>query len=110
VKKVKKLRKQGVEAWYYHGQDRSGVYVGHFNADWEWVTAGKTKEGQLVRRLQFVTHDPQFAPLRKKFPKYEENGQVQSYAVGKGRAYEAPMLVSIPRFGQEVTDAEVGLH
>ncbi len=110
VKKVKDLRNQGIEAWYYHGQDRSGVYVGHFDAGWELVTTGKTRDGNLIRRLKFVTHDPQFAILRKKFPKYEENGQVQSYMVGKGRVYEASMLASIPSFGQEVTDAEVGLH
>ena len=110
VKKVKDLRNQGIEAWYYHGQDRSGVYVGHFDADWELVTTGKTKDGQLIKRLKFITHDPQFAILSKKFPKYEENGQVQSYIIGKGRVYEAPMLASIPRFSQEVTDAEAGLH
>ncbi|MCK4851008.1 MAG: hypothetical protein KAT11_06645 [Phycisphaerae bacterium] len=110
VEKVKKLRKQGVEAWYYHGEYRSGVYVGHFNADWELVTTGKTRDAQPIRRLMFITHDPQFAVLRKKFPKYEENGQVQTYTIGKGQAFDASVLARIPRFGQEVSDTEAGLH
>lgn len=110
VKKVESLRKQGVEAWYYHGQDRSGVYVGHFNADWEWVGAGKTMGGKVINRQQLVTHDPQYDILRKKFPKYAENGQVQGYMVGKNVVYEASMLVIVPRFDQEITDAEAGLH
>ncbi len=110
VKKVKSLRKQGVEAWYYHGQDRSGVYVGHFNADWELVTTGKTRGQQPITRLMFVTHDPQFKILRQKFPKYEENGQVQARRIGKRVIFEASMLVRIPTFGQKLTDAEVGLH
>ena len=110
VKKVKDLRNQGVEAWYYHGQYRSGVYVGHFNADWELVTTGKTRDGQPIRRLKFITHDPQFAVLRKKFPKYERNGEVQTYTIGKGQAFDASVLARIPRFGLEVSDTEAGLH
>ncbi len=58
----------------------------------------------------FVTHDPQFKILRKKFPKYRENGQALGYKVGKHRVYDAPMLVRIPRLDQKITDAEMGLH
>ena len=110
VNKVKKLRDQGVEAWYYHGEYRSGVYVGHFNTDWELVTTGKTRDGEPIRRMEFVTHDPQFDILRKKFPNYEYNGQVQTYSIGKGQAFDASVLARIPRFGQEVSDTEAGLH
>ena len=110
VKLVKKLRDDGVEAWYYHGQYRSGVYVGHFNADWEWVTTGKTRAGQLIRRLKLVSHDPQFALLRKKFPVYAQNGKIVTHILGKQQTYDASMLITIPKFDQEITDAELGLY
>ena len=58
----------------------------------------------------FVTHDPQFKILGQKFPKYEENGQVQARRIGKRVVFEASMLVRIPTFDQKLTDAEVGLH
>ena len=107
VKRVKKLRAQGVEAWYYHGQYRSGVYVGHFDAAYEELTTGKTAGGYPIKRRKFVTRDPQFAALRKKFPAYKINGR--ALRIGQTKFYEAPRLVSIPRFGQDVLDPEVGL-
>ena len=107
VKRVKKLRAQAVEAWYYHGQYSSGVYVGHFNAAYEIVTTGKTAGGYPIERRKFVTHDPQFVALRKKFPVYKRNGR--AIRLGQTKLYEVPRLVPIPRFGQDVLDTEVGL-
>jgi len=109
VKEVKKLREQNIEAWYYHGQYRSGVYVGHFDAGYESVATGKTASGESITRLKFVTHDPEFAILRKKFPFYRIDGQRLEYTIGKGKAYESSRLVPIPRPGEELLDSEVGL-
>ncbi|NIA06256.1 MAG: hypothetical protein GWP14_01230 [Actinobacteria bacterium] len=109
AKQVKKLRGKGIEAWYYHGRYRSGVYVGHFNASYERVATGKTATGQPIMREKFVTHDPQFKALRKKFPSYRIDGQVLTLRFGKTEAHESSRLVPIPRFGQEVMDSEVGL-
>lgn len=109
VEKVKKLRNKGVEAWYYHGQYRSGVYVGHFDAQYEWVTTGKSSDGQLIHRMQFVTHDPSFATLRKQFPEYQRNGEIQLFNYGGREAYDPSRLVPVPRPGQEVSDSEAGL-
>ena len=109
AKQVKKLRGKGVEAWYYHGRFRSGVYVGHFNAAYERVATGKTTSGQPVVREKFVTHNPQFKALRKQFPSYSIDGQVSALRVGKTEVYESSRLVPIPRFGQDVMDSEVGL-
>ena len=110
MKLVRKLRGDGIEAWYYHGEYRSGVYVGHFNAKWELVTTGKTRSGELIKRLKLVSHDPQFAVLRKKFPAYGYNGKISTRMIGKRQTFEASTLITIPKFGQEVDDAEVGLH
>ena len=109
VKQVKKLRGKGIEAWYYHGRYRSGVYVGHFNAAYERVTTGKTASGRTLMREKFVTHDPQFKALRKEFPSYRIDGQVQALKIGKAEVYESSRLVPIPRSGQDVMDSEVGL-
>ena len=70
VKNVRSLRNKGIEAWYYHGEFRSGIYVGHFNAEQQWVTVGKTRNGQPIRRRKLITHDPSFAVLKKQFPTY----------------------------------------
>ena len=110
VKKVKNLRNKGIKAWYYHGEFRSGVYVGHFNADRQWVTIGKTNSGQPITRIKLVTHDPNFTVLKKKFPTYQRNGEVQGRWVGKRRLYDASVLVAIPKFGEKVPDVDVGLH
>ncbi len=110
VQEVKKLRNKGIEAWYYHGEFRSGIYVGHFNAEQQWVTTGKTRSGQLIRRPKLVTHDRHFAVLKKQFPTYQRNGEVQGRWIGKRRLYDASVLIVIPKFGEEVPDVEVGLH
>ena len=107
--KVKKLREQKIEAWFYHGEYRSGVYVGHFQASYQLVTVGKTRDGRPVTRLKFLTTDPAFATLREEFPHYQRNGQVQSFNLGGRQGSEASRLVPIPRFGQEIIDADVGL-
>jgi hypothetical protein len=109
AKQVKKLRSKGIEAWYYHGQYRSGVYVGHFDAAYERVATGRTISGRSLVREKFVTHDPQFTVLRKKFPSYSIDGQVSVLRVGKAEVYESSRLVPIPRFDQDVMDSEVGL-
>ena len=106
---VKKLRKNGTEAWYYHGNYRSGVYVGHFNAAYEFVTMGRTARGEPLRRQKFMTRDPQFKVLSSKFPDYRIDGQRLEYSIGKRKGYAASRLVPIPRFRQDVMDTEVGL-
>ena len=109
IKQVKKLRGQGIEAWYYHGEFRSGVYVGHFNARDEQVTSGRTAGGRAIVRTKFVTHDPEFKKLRSKFPSYRIDGKELSMRVGKTEVRESSRLVQIPRFGEEVIDSQVGL-
>ena len=110
VKQVKKLRDKGIEAWYYHGQYRSGVYVGHFSAQWQLVTTAKTTTGQPIKGLKLITDDPQYEVLRKQFPKYHRNGEFQSWSVANARAFEPSVLALIPKYGQKITDSEAGLH
>ena len=109
IKQVKKLRGKGVEAWYYHGAYRSGVYVGHFNARYEQVTAGRTAGGRAIVRTKFVTRDPEFKKLRRKFPSYRIDGKELSMIVDKSEVRESSRLVPIPRFGEEVIDSQIGL-
>ena len=109
IKQVQKLRGKGTEAWYYHGQYRSGVYVGHFNASYEEITTGKTTSGKTIVRNKFVTHDPGFAALRKEFPAYKIDDKVSTLRVGSKEVYECSRLVPIPRFDEDVMDSEIGL-
>ena len=63
------LRQEGVEAYYYHKQDRSSVTVGAFPLKAVKTTPGST--GQA--RVQFT--DPRIPALQQRYPTYMVNGR-----------------------------------
>ena len=112
VKEVRELRGRGVEAWYYHGQYRSGVYVSHFGAYYEWVTVGEKTSGELIRARKLTTRDPAFRALLEKYPelrKYKVNGKAEIKKAGILEVYDKSRLVLISRLNEEVLDTAMGL-
>ena len=84
---VRALRKEGIEAYYYHGPVRSSVCVGNF------------PQGTRTRDLRTQRFpNPKLETMARRFPYNAENGQKITYIDGrtKTRTLQKSFLVKIP--------------
>ena len=112
IKEVRGIRDKGVAAWYYHGQYRSGVYVGNFTAYYARVRIGKTRYGEAIYGKKFTTDDPRYREMLAKYPEfrfYRINGEAEIREIGGLETKDKSRLVPVPSFDEEVLDTAIGL-
>ena len=112
IKEVRKLRDKGVEAWYYHGQYRSGVYVGHFSSYYKRVRIGETRSGSPIYGRKFATDDPAYRELLVRHPEfrfYKINGEAEIREIAGVKAKDKSRLVPVPSYNEEILDTAIGL-
>lgn len=71
VELCKKLRKQGEEAYFYHGPNKSGVTIGTFGPNAIKTQVMKVKHpetGQYFEQDRKYINDPRLRALRNKYP------------------------------------------
>lgn len=112
IKEVRKLREEDVEAWYYHGQYRSGVYVGHFSSYYKRVRIGETRSGSPIYGRKFATDDPAYRELLVRHPEfrfYKINGEAEIREIAGVKAKDKSRLVPVPSYNEEILDTAIGL-